>query len=253
MDLEDRGLVPMKKRFMEDNMRGALQFREGFVWFRVIKRRPVFYKPWPLITNDGDDVDLAPGGAQGEVWFRDPRNPQTDILHLDTTTRSGFAWFLHGSFGVKPSNIRIYLRFPEGDNIPGKFPSVDPVRPTQGDDLGYISYENSPFEIPTDAVECVIPPLEHLGAEFYNQETTPAPVGIRNTQPVVHIDFCLYFIQIFRPGTHPELIADMASGKKKCRFLTVGFGDQCHDFGDQLEADWRIEPQGIEESMGGRY
>jgi len=255
MDLISRGIVPIRKKYLSTNHRFALQFREGFVFGRVIKRRPCQYNPWPLTDNDGDAVDLAPGGAQGEVWFRDTRNSQTDILYLDSTTKAGFPWILHGAFGIWPSNINMYLRFPEGDNIPGKFPNVDPVRPGQGDNLGFVNYENSPIEVPTDHVECVIPPLEHIGAEFYNKETTPAPVGIRNTRPVVNIEFALYFLQIFRPETQPDIIADIANGRKLAHFLTVGFGDQCHSYGDQLEADWRVEPMGLDEACalgGGR-
>lgn len=255
MDLQSRGIVPIRKKFLQPNHRFALEFREGFVFGRVIRRRPCIYNPWPLIDSNGTVVDLGVSTAQGEVLFRDPRNTQNDILYLASTTKAGFAWFLHGSFGIWPPNIDMYLRFPEGDVIPGKFPSCDPIRPAQGDRLGFINYENSPIEVPTDHCEVVIPPLEHLGAEFYNQEVATLPLTSRHFQPVINILFSLYFCQIFRPETQPDIIADMANGRKAAAFLTVGFGDQAHEFGDQLESDWKIEAMSLDDAcnLGGGY
>lgn len=232
-----------------------LEVREGFVFGRVIRRRVCQWKPWPLIDADGSGVDIPANSASpsGEVRFRDPRNPADDMLFLEATTNAGLPWFFHGAIGIKPQYVYAYLRYPEGDIIPGKFPKVNPIRPAAGDDISPLNGLVSPYETPTDYHEIVIQPTIHLGAEFFNKDRA------RNHQPVLNILFCLYWIQIFQPATHPKYISDIALRRyegAKATFLTVGFGDHPNNMGPQLMQDWKITPMSLDEaaalSPGGR-
>jgi len=244
-----KGIIPIEKKFLQNNQPFALEFREGFVFGRTIRRRITQWKPWPLIDADGDAVDIAASSHQAELRFRDPRNTANDILYLSSTTNAGLPWFYHGAFGVKPQHINIYLRYPEGDIIPGRFASLDPIRPTSGDDISPLRSQVSPYEVPTDYHEVVIQPLQHLGAEYYNKDED------RNHQPVLNIMFCLYWVEIFTPTTNPALIANIASRRIPATFLTVGFGNQPHEMGPQMEQDWCATPMSINEAMilGGSY
>ncbi|MFB0543816.1 MAG: hypothetical protein ACETVR_03445 [Candidatus Bathyarchaeia archaeon] len=245
-----KGIIPIEKKFMQNNYLFALEFREGFVFGRTIRRRITQWKPWPLIDANGDDVDIPYATPhQAELRFRDPRNPSNAILYLSSTTNAGLPWFYHGAFGIKPQYINMYLRYPEGDIIPGKFPAVDPIRPSSGDDISPLRSQVSPYEVPTDYHECLIQPLQHIGAEYYNKDTA------RDHQPVLNILFCLYWTQLFKPETHPDLIANIASRRYPATFLTVGFGDHPQPIGDQTEAAWGATPLGLDEAMtlGGRY
>jgi len=244
-----KGIIPIEKKFLQNNYLFALEFREGFCFGRTIRRRICQFKPWPLIDSQGNTVDIAASSHQSELRFRDPRNPQNDILYLDSTTNAGLPWFYHGAFGIKPQYINMYLRYPEGDIIPGKFANVDPIRPASGDDISPVNGLVSPYEQPTDFVEVVIQPGVHLGAEFYNKDAD------RNHQPVLNILFCLYWAQLFKPETHGDLIAGIAARRYPATFLTVGFGDHPYNIGEQTQRDWGVEPMSLDEAMalGGRY
>jgi len=249
--ISTRGVKPIVEKFLEPNYLFALQFREGFVFGRVIRRRICNYKRWALIDQAGNAIDIPADSHQGALRFRDPRNPANVLLYLDTTTNAGYPWFFHGAFGIKPQQVYMYLRYPEGETIPGKFPNVDPIRPSAGDELGYINELNSPYEQPTDWVECVIVPGIHIAAEYYNKDTE------RNHRPVVNILFALYWVELFKPETHPDLIANIAARRyegAKAAFLTHGFGDFPEEMGSVLREDWGVRPMSLDEAraLGGR-
>jgi hypothetical protein len=229
-----------------------LQFREGFVFGRVLRRRICNYKPWSLIDTDGNAVEISPNNYQSELRFRDPRAPEKELLYLDTTINAGQPWFMHGAFGIKPQQVNMYLRMPEGQTIPGKFPYINPVRPASGDDFGYINSLNSPYEEPTDWVEVVLPPGMHISAEYYNKDAE------RTIRPVLNILFAVYWVELFTPEKNPDLIANIAGRKyegAKASFLTVGFGDWPENMGDMLITDWKVKPMSLDEARklyGGR-
>lgn len=235
---------------MDRNQLFALEFQEGFFFGRVIRRRICQWKPWPLIDANGNDVDLAPSGSQAEVRFNDPRNVANDILYLSATTDVGLPWFFHGAFGIDPQQINMYLRYPEGDIIPGKFPQINPIRPTSGDNISALKSQVSPYEEPTDYHEIVIQPQIHIGAEYYNRD--PA----RHHQPIINLLFALYWCQILKKNTHPTLIADIALKRYEgadAVFLQCGFGDKSNTAGPQLIQDWRETPMSLDEAamLGG--
>ncbi len=248
-----KGIIPIQKKFMQNNYLFALQWREGFCFGRTIRRRITQYKPWSLIDSNGNVIDIAASTAQAELRFRDPRNTVNSILYLDKTTSVGFPWFYHGAFGIKPQYISMYLRFPEGDIIPGKFPNIDPISPAAGNRISDLNELVSPYEQPTDYQEVVLPPLTEMGAEYYNQDAD------RNHNPVLNILFCLYWTQIFKPGTnYDNLISRIALRSIPATYLTVGFGDHPQDMGPQMMQDWLgkgEEPLTLDEAaaLGGRY
>jgi len=240
----DVGVQPIAKRLLYPNYLAALEFAEGFVFARVVRRRICRFKPWKLIDANGNAVDIAASSHQSELRFRDPRNTQNDLLYLNTTTNSGYPWILHGSFGIKPQYIYMYLKFPEGKEIPGKFPAMDPIRPSSGDDVGYINSEVSPYGEPTDYVECVIPPGIHIAAEYYNKDSA------RAHRPVLDIYFAVYWLQILDPDKdkHARLIADIASRRVPAAYLTVGFGNTPINMGGTLKADWNAKPLSLDDA-----
>lgn len=242
-----RGITPIKEKILQPNFLLVLEFSEGFIFSRVVRRRICGYKPWPLINAAGDIMDIPASSHQAELRFRDPRSPEDDILFLDTSTNAGFPWLLHGSIGIKPSQISMYPRFPEGKEIPGRFPNIDPVRPSGGDDFGYVDSLRSPYEEPTDFVEYVIPPGTRLAAEYYNHDSE------RAHQPVMNLFFAVYWFQTLTKEEHGRLISDIAARRIPATFLTVGFGDVPHELGGTLARDWDVRPMSLDEALeGGR-
>ena len=251
MSLET-GIIPINKKFMQHNQSFALEIREGFLFGRVIRRRICQWPEFQLIDANGTVIDLAASSTQAELRFRDPRNPQNDILYLDSSTNAGYPWLYHGAFGIKPQYINMYLRYPEGDIIPGKFPAVDPIRAAVGDNISPLTGLVSPYDEPTDYQEVIIQPGVHLAAEYFNRDEK------RNHVPVLNISFCLYWIQWFRPTTHPTAISDIAMKRyegARAPFLKAGFGDFPHDLGPQIIKDWEVTPLTLNEAaaLGGRF
>jgi hypothetical protein len=238
----DIGVKPIREKLLEPNYLFAIEWREGFLFGRVIRRRICQWKPYNVVKSDGSVVSILPATHQDELWFRDPRNPANDILYLDTATNNGRPWFFHGAIGIKPHQVRMYLRFPEGKDIVGKFPNVDPIRPGSGDPLGYVDELNSPYEDPTDHVEIVIPPMVHAGAEYYNTDLT------RIHQPVLHLYFALYWVQLFTKDKNGTIIRKIANREVPAAFLTVGFGDVPYELGDKLKEAWKVQPISLEEA-----
>ena len=238
------GVKPIREKILEKNYLFALEFSEGFLFGRTVRRRICQYKPYPLITSAGVAVDIAATSHQAELWFRDPRNTKNDILYLDESSKAGYPWFFHGAIGINPQFIRGYLRFPEGKEIPGKFPNADPIKPSSGDKLGYINSLNSPYEEPTDHVEIVIPPKQHIGCEYYN-------VDDRAHQPVLHLYFALYFVKFFHSAREKDAekirrIANREYEGKYAEFFTAGWGDTPIELGDLLKKDWGVTPLSLE-------
>lgn len=236
------GITPIKERILENNYLFAVEFREGFLFGRTVRRRICEYMPYPLIDASGTAVTIAASSAQSELEFRDPRNPKNKILYLDKTTNFGYPWFFHGAIGSKPQQINVYVRLPETKEIPGKFPNVDPIRPPSGDDLGFINSLNSPYDEPTDHAEIVFPPGTDVGAEYYNKDAA------RPLRPVLHLLFALYWVKFFTKPKNTLMIRRIANREVPATFLTMGFGDTPLDLGETLTKDWGVVPMSLEDA-----
>jgi len=245
---DKKGIVPIVEKFLLNNMLMALEFDEGFIFARVVRRRICNYKPYSLIDSAGTTVDIAATSAQAELWLRDSRNTKVDIIYLDKTTDDGYPWLLHGAIGWKPHQILVYPRIPEGHDIPGKFPELDPIRPSSGDLAAYYSGVESPYDQPTDFMEYIIPPKTHIGHEFYNKDD-------RAHNPVANILFALYHLQIFTPilvgvGPHNRIIRDIALRHVPSAFFTVGFTGVPLSLGTTLIEDWKASPITLDQAAG---
>lgn len=245
--MTDKGIVPIVERFLLNNQLMALEFNEGFLFARVVRRRICNYKPYSLINSAGTTVDIAASSAQSELWLRDSRNTAVDILYFDKTLDDGLPWILHGAIGWKPHQILVYPRIPEGSNIPGKLPEIDPIKPSSGDLAGYYSGVESPYDEPTDFMEYVIPPKTHIGHEFYNKDDVAH-------NPVANVLFALYHFQLFTPniagvGIHNRIIRDIALRHIPSAFFTVGFTSDPLKLGTTLLTDWKAIPISLDEAI----
>jgi hypothetical protein len=230
-------------RFLYPNYLFALEGYEGFLFGRVVRRRICEYRPYPLIDSAGAAVNIPPVSHQAELRFRDPRNTANDLAYLDQTTDGGYPWFMHGAIGIKPYQVRMYVRHPEGKDIDGKFPNADPIRPSSGDSFGYIDEVISPFMDPSDRAELVIPPLQHIGAEYYNSD------AIKTLNPVLNLSFAVYWADFFQVGLDDNLIGKIARREIPASYLRIGYGNNALEFGDKLLKDWKVTPIGLSEAM----
>jgi len=241
-ELLSRGVKPIQQRFLEPNYLFAMEWRDGWLFGRVLHRRICNYKPWPLIDSNGDAVSISASSSQEELRFRDPNNTENDILYLDVTTKAGWPWFFHGAIGIKPQYVNAYLRIPETQDIPGKFPSLDPVRPSAGHDVGYINSLVSPYDNPTDFLEIIIPPQIHIGAEYYNKDSA------NSHRPEMNLLFALYWFQVLTPSENATLIRKIALREVPAAFFKVGVADFPLEMGDTLKTDWKAELMTLEQA-----
>lgn len=245
--MSEKGLMPIVDKFLHPNYLFALEFQQGFVFGRVIRRRACLYKPYYLIDQNGNAVSIGPLSAQAELQFRDPRNTANSIPYLGQTINSGYPWIMHGSFGISPQYINAYPRMPAGKDISGHFPNLDPTRPSAGDNTGFVNGLLSPYDEPTDWLEIVIPPMQQLGCEYYNKDT------YRTFQPKLNLHFCTYWFQVLNPPRFNRLISAIAMRQVPCAFHKVGFGDQPLDIGANVQKDWEANPMDLDEAaaLGG--
>jgi len=233
------GVRPIQDCFLRKNYVFAMEWQQGFLFGRVVRRRICQWKPWPVIDTDGTAIDIASNAAQGSLRFNDPRNVRNDLLYLSSTVSGGWPWFYHGSFGIKPGAVNMYLQFPETVTIDGKFPNIDPLNPATGPDAGFINSLNSPYECPTDFREFVIPPRLRIGAQYFNKEGSVTGETRRSHQPVVNILFCLYHFQVLKPPVHSDLIRSIATRRQEAGWFTVGQGAELPlEMGSDLIEDW---------------
>jgi len=109
--------------------------------------------------------------------------------------------------------------------------------------VGYITSLESPYDMPTDFAEIVIPPMVHIGAEYYNTDPN------RSHQPVLNLLFCVYWIQLFQPETHGKLISAIATRKLPAAFLTAGVGDVPMEMPTQVLKEWAVSPMKLDEAV----
>jgi len=65
------GIKPIREKILEPNFLFAMEWREGFLFGRVVRRRICQYKPWRLVDSAGNNVDISASSHQSELWFRD--------------------------------------------------------------------------------------------------------------------------------------------------------------------------------------
>jgi hypothetical protein len=237
------GVKPIVNKFLERNYLFAVEFAEGFVFGRVVRRSIIQHKPYPAINTNGTPAVVPPLSSTAELQFRDPRNRDIDLLKLDTGTSQGYAWILHGAIGVQQPTVRVYLRYPSGGaiSVPGRFPEMDPIAP--GDDVSYISSTNSPYESPSDYAELIIPPRITVGVQYYNGDPA-TPVN-----PLLHLLFALYYFQPLDPSTDRELVSAIARRMVPAAFFTAGPVDQPFTLAGPTKSEWGVEPIPLKEAV----
>jgi len=244
--MEVAGIRPIKECFLRPNYLGALEFSEGWIFFRVLRRTFCQYKPYPVIDENGNTIDIPPLSYETEHEFRDPRSISANIIYLESNlSPEGYPWFYHGAIGIKPNYINMYFRVPKGASVSGQFLNLSPVRPRAGDNFAYLCSENSPYEEPTDYEELVITPRVTIGAEYYNKDDK------RSHQPTLNLDFCLYRIQILDKEKYGKIISDIAARRVPVAFLTAGSSRAGSPLamGELMRRDWKVEPMSLDEAL----
>lgn len=238
---DEGGVVSIERRFLYPNFLFGLIFQEGYVFGRILRRSIMQYKPFDQLGL------LQPGSTQmtfpSALFQNNQISPQNttqtdvilasglspadlhDVLYIPTAEPDVNAFpFLHGAIGVKPSYVRVYPRYPQNESFMGKWPSLNPPQPQNGDPFAYFDGVESPYDTPTDFRQLVIPPGLHMSFQFF------LPPQYDQVQPLLNLRFAFYVSQLFDPIDGPDwqknLVGMIATSKVRSTFLTVGSGEQ---------------------------
>ena len=235
--------LPIEEKFLRPNYYFALQFSDGWLFGRVITREFCRYKPYKLINSAGTATSIDTDTHQSEILLKDPRNTDNDLLYMEGyTSPDGYPWFYHFGIGIKPVGIRSWVRYPDTQEIPGKFPELDPISPSNDEDLGYFTWADSPYEGPTEFTEMVLMPKTRIGLEYYN--TTA-----ETQRPVLNIISMVYKFDVLDKMSNPNLISQIANGQRPAAFFRIGYGNNPAPMEQGLQNAWKCELMKLDEAQ----
>lgn len=241
--------LSIEDKFLRQNYLFGLQFSDGWMFGRIITRNFCRYKPYKLINTAGTATSIAASTHQSELLIKDPRNTDNDMLYMNSyISPDGYPWFYHFALGIKPVGIRAWIRYPETTDIPGKFPELDPISPTNNEDLGYFTWEDSPYEGPTEYTEMVLMPKTRISLEYYNTTS-------ETQKPVLNISTMVYRFEVLDKISNPHLISQIASGQRPAALFRIGYGVRPTAMEQGLQNAWRAELMTLEQAIalsGGR-
>lgn len=209
---------PIEELWLRSQERFALGFKGntpadvGWIWFRVMDRE---FKNATPHTKSFNNITVR-GGTTNFALLKDG-----DDEILDVGENFADRIMYHTALGIKPTtdDLRVYVQFPTGTDIHemlGDFPSKD-----VGDDFGYVTASDSPFDSPTEALEFFVPWNYTLSLAFANVER----VAESSIFPSINVPIMAYLFEILIPGASKNtdlLISQMAHGRKKCRYRVIG-------------------------------
>jgi len=191
MTHESGGFTSIQDKFLDRGELFGLEFRQGFVFLEVTGWEQVSYRPYDNVGSVGSESN------SGFSVLKDPDNNDDEILFVNR----GQERVLHTGIGHRPAFIRRYTQYPEGDNTLRRLPNVGTPSSRNGDDFGYISGEESPYDNPTNVEELLIPPNVTLAFDFYNPDPNTSH------EPILNIQIRHYTIDALNPNNNADLNA----------------------------------------------
>ncbi len=248
---EFAGLQPIQNKFLQGNYLQALQFKEGFVFIRVIARQIIQFKPYNVITTGGAAVYLAPQTGSGDIQLRDPNSLQNSVLFVPQNLPFQL---LHVGIGIRPIQIKAFIRYPDASTVMGGWPNLNAVNPSASPnyEYGYFSSVESPYESPTDYTEMFIPVNTQIGFEFWNSEPIAGGAGGlpgNSYQPALNILAANYSIQVLNPTQQPDqtLIWKIATRAVPAAYNIVGAFLSPLSY--QLDSTWLVSPISLQQAI----
>lgn len=227
-------VTSIEEKFLENNNLLALEFREGWLFSRILRGTRIDY------DRHGEVGRILTTATLDAKRFETPA-PAKDILYIEAVTPPSI---IQAAIGISPSMIRAYIHHPEEGTVIGKPPNLDPASYQSGDTYGYISGRQSPYDDPSDFRELWITPQVHITAEWYNPDTY-------DHEPLINIKAKLYSLDIFNPNGddyEKHMIRVMAQRKVPCAFESVGNPQNLLGYKEKYKTDWGVEPISIREA-----
>jgi len=184
--------------FLSEGFKLALQFKEGWVVFRILGREPSNVKPYQIARFLASESYLA---SWDEVIDAQARR------YLEPPTKD---YIYHTFWGISPPPMRVYFQYPTRR---ARWSLVE-VERALGGSVGYIDGEMSPYAGPFSA-KTEIFTIEDLYPAFnvYN------PLSRTVYNVVMNFDVMKYSFHVI---TDRELIKDCLTQRVRCKMYTMG-------------------------------
>lgn len=219
----NKGLEPITEKFLGRNDLFVLKFNDGYVFLQVDGWEQYKYEPYSQIDP------INPQDNSGFNRLEDDNGD--DILFVE----KGETKVVHAGIGHSPSEMRRYTNYPESENRLRTPPNLEIPRSTSGDDYGFIDGNDSPYDMPTEAEELVIPPGVHLDFDFYNPDLGDIE------RPVLNIMMREYNVTVLDPASNQDKVERSLSPGSPIPTYPVGSMDNQKDIGT-LASEWDVEP-----------
>jgi hypothetical protein len=232
---------PFTEKILAPNYRLALNWSEGVTFHRVIGVGRT--RLTPIVGTNAIGSEIMAEGAAGTPTQRTSfiiKDSSGNYLE-DVTSSYKDEIIMQIFYGFAPSWIRIFPSYP-ADQRDGKILSY--AAPTPTSEYGYITGEDSPFEVPTDAAEYWFPYKTRIMFDFAN------PATDKKAWPAVRAEIVKYRVQHLNPNDKRDagLIARMARGEAQVYWSTIGPVESPKSF--DLRGDWPISPIPLEVAKG---
>jgi len=234
--IKARGFRPIGEKFLQENHRLALQFEEGWVFLRILAvDNKVNYKPFYYTLSR---MSASSGTIEPAVLFKTANNEKI----TDITQDYAREYIYHVGIGVAPAteDLRIYVEYPHNTQHGNLF-----VMATKsvGDDYGYITSLDSPYDLPTDALEFIVPFGYDIAMAFANKDET------RQIKPTLNFVMRKYQIKVLDPNDTLDaiIIGKIARGTATARLYTIGSPERKASY-TKVERYWMVKPISMDEA-----
>lgn len=233
-------MKPIKDVFLRPNNLLALEFREGWIFTRVVDFYQFQYRPFSgigTISSDSYTNESRLNHTSG--------NTNYDVLYIE---RYEIPKVMHVGIGIFPEFIKMYVKYPEGTEAMYKPPTLPSPDIPNGSSYGMVTGKESPYDEPTDATELFIPPQTHVGFQFYNPDED-------TVEPILNIIGRVYKLEVFRPYApekreyYHDIIRKMAKRIIPCAFGICGNPENPLQFDPRFESAWKVKPISLDEAQ----
>lgn len=220
-------------KVLAPNFRLALLYSEGAVFARIIGVGRARLSP--VVGSSAIASEILAAGSAGTPTQRTSfiiKDTSGNYLE-DVTSEHKDEIIYQIFYGFAPDWLRIYPSYP-ADQRDGKILSFSAPTPTA--EYGYITGEDSPFEMPTDAAEYWFPYKTRIMFDFSNPRTD------RKAWPTVKAELVKYRVQFLDPNNKRDapLIGKMARGEAQVYWTSIGPVESPKSF--DLRGDWPVLP-----------
>ena len=227
---------PIAEKWRSEGERLMFQWHEGWTFHEIFAIEITVIEPWnlkllPLVKTTGKQEGVRLRNLEDQHIF-------------DVTEELAREVVIHAAIGLKPIEVRAYVRYPSGQDYRGRPLSFSSINP--GDDWGYVTGADSPYPNPTAALEFYFTYSLDALFSFYNKDD-------RAHLPTLNIPMHFYQLYHLDPNNKfdAKIIGRMARHTIARTPWTFGTVKQVAKY--PMSEYWKVKPVPLSKArkMGG--